>query len=73
METPAPQRWLTACEAARSLGIPEDTFVDLVEVGIIPAGAPLNRRVVRWPALTIFAVGVLLSHLMQLAKGKAKG
>jgi hypothetical protein len=60
--------WLTAAEAARALGLPEDTFLDLVDMGTFPAGERINRRTIRWPALTIAAAGVLLAHLLALAR-----
>jgi hypothetical protein len=60
--------WLSAAEAAAIIGIPETTFVDLVEHHV-PAGLPLNQRTIRWRRDVVAAVTVLLLWLLERARG----
>jgi predicted DNA-binding transcriptional regulator AlpA len=65
------REWLTDEQAAERIGIPETTFDDLVEEGIIPPPElDVNKKVTRWRRHVIDAVKVLLPWLIDRLRRK---
>jgi len=61
-------QWLSAERAAARMGMPETTFLDLVEEGVLPEGLALSQRTIRWNRDEVDACKTLLAHLLQLGR-----
>ncbi len=70
----APEReFLDETESATWLGIPEHRFKALVKQGIIPDGTPFGERTRRWRWDVLYAIGVLMEHLISKTDPELSG
>jgi hypothetical protein len=63
------QDWLDESEAARLLGVRVKVFARLVKEGYLPQGGIFGVRTRKWRWDVVYAMSVLMPHLMGLAVG----
>jgi len=60
------QELVDQVEAARIVGVPDNTLQTLAEKGIIPGPVRINRKTLRWRVAECEAVRTLLPWLLEL-------